>query len=128
LDKNNQGVVVSTDRIIADPRAYYVIADYAAHMFATKMPFENERFGEIVVNYGSHFNNLNTIIDHVNMHQTSVTSTSKDSQNISLTRELDILSNPTNIAAMEISVDLSLDALKSFASERGVQSKNGLSI
>lgn len=128
LDRNNQGVVISTDRLVVDPRAYYVIADYAAHMNATKIPFENERFGEIVINYGSHFNNLNTIIDHINMHQTSVTSTSKNSQNISLTRELAILSNPMNIAAMEISVDLSLDALKDFARERGVQSKNGLSI
>jgi hypothetical protein len=97
-------------------------------MFATELPFEDAHFGEIAVNYGSHFSNLNTIMDHINMHQTSVTSTSKDSQNISLTRELDILSNPMNIAAMEISVDLSLDALKDFARERGVQSKNGLSV
>jgi len=97
-------------------------------MFATKIPFEDARFGEIVVNYGNHFNNLNTIMDHINMHQTSVTSTSKNSQNISLTRELAILSNPMNIAAMEISVDLSLNELKDFAKENGVQSKNGLSI
>jgi hypothetical protein len=97
-------------------------------MFATELPFEDEHFGEKVVNYGSHFSNLNTIMDHINMHQTSVTSTSKDSQNISLTRELAILSNPMNIAAMEISVDLSLDELKDFAKENGVQSKNGLSI
>jgi len=62
------------------------------------------------------------------MHQTSVVTTTKDSQNISLSRELDILSNPKNIAAMEVSVDLSLDELKDFAKENGVQSKNGLSV
>jgi hypothetical protein len=62
------------------------------------------------------------------MHQTSVISTSKDSQNISLSKELKILSNPKNIAAMEVSVDLSLSELKDFANERGVQSETGLSV
>jgi hypothetical protein len=62
------------------------------------------------------------------MHQTSVVTTTKDSQNISLSRELDILRNPKNIAAMEVSVDLSLEELKDFAKENGVQSKNGLSV
>jgi hypothetical protein len=97
-------------------------------MHGRNLPFVNERFAEEVEFYSGHFGKLRTIMDAINLHQTSVISTSKDSQNISLTKELEILSNPANIAAMEISVDLSLDALKEFANERGVKSKNGLSI
>lgn len=78
--------------------------------------------------YPNYLGLMRRVAKYINMHQTSVISTSKDSQNISLSKELKILSNPKNIAAMEISVDLSLSELKDFANERGVQSETGLSV
>ena len=108
------------NRIINDDSAYYLIADAAAQGLLQGKLFQ---YG-----FKNHLGNLHKIKYYINQHQTSIVSTSKDSQNRSLTKELSILSNPQNIAAMEISVDLSLDNLKDFAKERGVQSKNGLSV
>jgi hypothetical protein len=71
---------------------------------------------------------LNTIAYYIDLHQTSIVTTEKSTQNISLTKELQILSNPMNIASMEVSVDLSMDELKEFANEKGVLSENGLSV
>lgn len=108
------------NRDIVDSRAYYLIADAAARGLLKGKLFQ---YG-----FKNHLGNLHKIKYYINQHQTSIVSASKDSQNRSLTKELSILSNPQNIAAMEISVDLSLQNLKDFAKERGVQSKNGLSV
>lgn len=123
------------NRKINDTRAYYVIGEYVAwacnkygeNVWELKhgdKPFINPLFR----GFGNSIGKLRKITNLITMHQTSVVTTTKDSQNISLSRELDILSNPKNIAAMEVSVDLSLDELKDFAKENGVQSKNGLSV
>ena len=88
----------------------------------------NVKIAEPLKEYPNYLGLLRRIAKYINMHQTSVISTSKDSQNISLSKELKILSNPKNIAAMEVSVDLSLSELKEFANERGVQSETGLSV
>ena len=109
-DKNN----------IIDSRMDYIISEYVLF---------NENASDILKeNHANYFGKLRKIQRYVNMHQTSVTKTSKDIQNISLSKELDILSNPRNIASMEVSVDLSLNELKAFANEKGVISENGLSV
>jgi hypothetical protein len=83
---------------------------------------------DFIKDFPSYTSKLNRIAYYVNLHQTSIVTTKKDSQNMSLTKELQILSNPQNIASMEVSVDLSLDELKAFANEKGVQSEHGLSV
>ena len=123
------------NRKINDTRAYYVIGEYVA--WACNKYGENvwelKHGDKPLINplfrgFGNSIGKLRKITNLITMHQTSVVTTTKDSQNISLSKELDILSNPKNIAAMEVSVDLSLDELKDFAKENGVQSKNGLSV
>lgn len=123
LDKNEAGESIMRINVSNEKdfnTVQYLISDYAnwkrqyRHLKPLRVP-----------NYLSKLHNL---AYYINQHQTSVVTTQKDSQNISLSKELKILSNPKNIAAMEVSVDLSLTQLKDFATEHGVQSENGLSV
>jgi hypothetical protein len=112
----------SKDRnIIVDDRMKYIISDFIS---VTRKGSKDLR--KYTTSDYSYL--LRRICYYINQHQTSVVTTTKDSQNISLSKELAILSDPRNIAAMEVSVDLSLSELKDFAEEHGNISETGLSV
>lgn len=107
--------------VIVDDRMKYIISDFVS---TTKKGSKDLR----KYTTAKYAYLLRRICHYINQHQTSVVTATKESQNISLSKELAILSDPRNIAAMEVSVDLSLSELKDFAEEHGNISETGLSV
>lgn len=120
-NKSNQVFLFKNGNVIENVQ--YLISEFGA--WARKY---NKEVSEIILNTPNYIGRLNTIAYYIDLHQSSIVTTEKSIQNISLTKELEILSNPMNIASMEVSVDLSMDELKEFANEKGVLSENGLSV
>ena len=120
-NKSDQVFLFKNGNVIENSQ--YLISEFGA--WARKY---NKQVSDIILNTPNYMGRLNTIAYYIDLHQTSIVTTEKSTQNISLTKELQILSNPMNIASMEVSVDLSMDELKEFANEKGVLSENGLSV